>query len=793
MIARRAGFAKRPGPEPGPPRRRFDSSSPCLPRQDKHREPTVFSDNMARSTSWRSAFLAAGLALVPAAALAAEPAHKGPSELLFLGQVVALVLLGRLLGEAMQRIGQPAVMGQLLAGLLLGPSVLGALWPAAQHALFPADPAQKAMLDGVAQLGVLMLLLLTGMETDLKLVRRVGRAAVSVSLTGIVLPFACGFALGQALPETLLPHPEARLVASLFLGTALSISSVKIVAMVVREMNFSRRNIGQIILASAIIDDTVGWIIIAVIFSLAGSGTIDVGGLARSLIGTAIFLALSLTVGRRIVFALIRWTNDNFVSEVPVITVILLVMGGMALTTHAIGVHTVLGAFVAGVLVGESPILTHEIDEQLRGLITALFAPVFFGVAGLSADLAILGDPRLLALTGGLVLIASVGKFAGAFLGGELGGLRSRESLALAAGMNARGSTEVIIATIGLSMGVLSRDLFTMIVAMAILTTMAMPPMLRWALGRLPLGRAEKERLEREAFDATGFLPNVERLLLAVDDSANGKFASRLAGCLAGARGVPITVLHLGRHAKRQEKQRAKATSPEAAVKAGAKTTAAVEAKVEEQKPAKVPIMTRAGEAEPASAVADEARKGYDLLIVGFAKTVTAKGAAFQRNVARAAAGFDGPLAVVTARGDHLERPTDSRMKILLPVTGTPVSRRATEVAVALARANDAPLDALYVASGESGRRRRATATRRHEEEILKDTVALADRYRTPISTALRVDMAPDEAILREAARGGYDLIVMGVNRRPGETLFFGNVAAAVLARASVSVLFVAG
>ena len=748
---------------------------------------------MPRSSSWRTALLAAGVALVPAAAaVAAEPSGHGPSEVLFLGQIVALVLLGRLLGEGMQRIGQPAVMGQLLAGLLLGPSVLGALWPAAHQALFPPGQGQKAMLDGVAQLGVLMLLLLTGMETDLKLVRRVGRAAVSVSLTGILLPFACGFALGQVMPEALLPHPEARLVASLFLGTALSISSVKIVAMVVREMNFTRRNIGQIILASAIIDDTIGWIIIAVIFSLAGNGAIDVGELARSLIGTALFLALSLTIGRRAVFALIRWTNDNFVSEVPVITAILLVMGGMALITHSIGVHTVLGAFVAGVLVGESPILTREIDDQLRGLITALFAPVFFGVAGLSADLTILGDPRLLALTGGLVLIASVGKFAGAFLGGELGGLRWRESLALASGMNARGSTEVIIATIGLSMGVLGRDLFTMIVAMAILTTMAMPPMLRWALRRLPLSRAEKERLEREAFEATGFLPNVERLLLAVDESANGKFASRLAGCLAGARGLPITVLHLGRRAKRQEQRRADAASPEAAVKAGAKTTAAVEAKVEEQKPAKVPIMTRADETGPESAIAQEARKGYDLLIVGFTKTVTAKGA-FQRNVARAAAGFDGPLALVTARGNHIERPTESGMKILLPVTGTPISRRATEVAVALARANDAPLAALYIASGEGGRRRHASATRRHEEEILKDTVALADRYRTKISTALRVDMAPDEAILREAARGGYDLIVMGVNRRPGETLYFGNVAASVLTKASASVLFVAG
>jgi Kef-type K+ transport system membrane component KefB len=189
-------------------------------------------------------------------------------------------------------------------------------------------------------------------------------------------------------------------------------------------------------------------------------------------------------------------------------------MGLMALTTHFIGVHTVLGAFVAGVLIGESPILGKHIDEQLRGLILAFFMPVFFGIAGLSADLTVLTDPTLLLMALGLIAIATFGKFAGAFIGGEIGGLSRREAFALACGMNARGSTEVIVATIGLSMGALSQNLFTMIVAMAVITTMAMPPMLRWALARVPMRKAEKERLEREEFEAKGFVANLERLLL---------------------------------------------------------------------------------------------------------------------------------------------------------------------------------------------------------------------------------------------------------------------------------------
>src|SRR5262249_33006008 len=302
------------------------------------------------------ALACAGLVLTAGAAIAAEGAQTAPSEVVFLTQLIVLIVVGRLIGEAMNRLGQPSVMGMLLGGILLGPSVLGWLAPDLQQAMFPRAPEQKAMLDAMAQFGILLLLLLTGMETDLELVRKVGRAALSVSVAGVTVPFACGFVLGELMPETLLPHPDRRLITSLFLGTALSISSIKIVAAIVREMGFTRRNLGQIIVASAICEDSIGWVIIAITFSLAEAGTIDLMSVATSVLGTALFLSASLTVGRRAVFFLIRWVNDHFQSDFPVITTILVIMGVMALITHFIGVHTVLGAFVAGVLIGESPI-----------------------------------------------------------------------------------------------------------------------------------------------------------------------------------------------------------------------------------------------------------------------------------------------------------------------------------------------------------------------------------------------------------------------------------------------------
>src|SRR6516225_11702006 len=462
---------------------------------------------------------------------------------IFAAELTLLLFFGRLLGELMSRVGQPAIFGQLLAGVLLGPSIFGAIMPGVRAAIFPDTPLLKSMIDAISQIGILVLLLLTGMETNLALVNRKRRAVISTSLFGIAVPFVCGVLLAYALPIELIPASAARVVTALFLGTALSISSVKIVAMVLMEVGAIRRDLGQLILATAILDDTIAWVIVAVIAGIAAHGAVNVTNVGGSVVLTALFLAVSLTVGRRLVARLIRWTNDNMTIEVPVITAILLVMLVMALSTELIGVHTALGAFVAGILVGQSPILTEHIESELRGFIIAFFSPVFFAVAGLGMDLRTLLDPTLVLFTLAIIGIASVGKFCGAVLGGTLGGLSGAESFALATGLNARGSTEVIVASIGLSMGALSGQLYTMIVAMAVVTTMAMPPTLRWMLGRVPLREEELRRLTREEEEARASVPKMERALVVVDGSANARFVAGLAGMFAAQEQVLVTIM----------------------------------------------------------------------------------------------------------------------------------------------------------------------------------------------------------------------------------------------------------
>ena len=716
----------------------------------------------------------------------------------FIVAIGIILLVGRLLGELMQRIGQPAVMGQLLAGVIIGQSVLGAVCPSAYRQLFAAGTQQKNMVDAIAQLGVLMLLLLTGMETDLGLINRMRRTAIYTSLSGILLPFVCGYLLGHFLPESLLPDPDRRLATSLFLATALSISSVKIVAMVLMEVDFLRRNVGQIILASAILDDTAGWIIIAIISGLASRGSVDLAGAGIIVAGTALFMVFSFTLGRRWVAYAIRWTNDHLVIEMPVITTILIVMCAMAALTERIGVHTVLGAFVAGILIGHSPILARHIQEQLRGLIVALFMPVFFTVAGLSTDLGVFKSTALIKLELILILIASFGKLGGCYSGGRLGGLGHRQSMALAIGMNARGSTEVIIATIGLSIGVLSRDLYTLIVFMAIATTMITPPLLRWALARIPPTGEERQRLEREQAEARDFIPKLERLLIAADGSSNGGLASRIAGLLAGARRVMTTVLELSpSNSSNNSNDRPAATE---LVKESAEGASESAERPSDATGVSDALQVQTGQTR-SSSVADvvlaEAGKGYDLVVLGIERALSAgHPGTTSAEVEKIFQEFHNPVALALARGKHVITASGELSRILVPATGTDYSRLAAEVAIAIARALESTVTALNVS--RSPRSLDLLRSRSHHNlntarAAVRDVQELGRREGVRVQPLAVTGRDQDATILRQIKKGNYDLVVIGVKTRPheGEGLFFGESVAALLQGSPCSLLVV--
>ncbi len=733
---------------------------------------------------------AAALALLPALAALASPALSAEgaptpgalsAEALMLAQVMLLVIGGRMLGELMYRIGQPTIIGQILAGILLGPTVLGSLWPAAEQALFPSAPEQQALIGGLSQLGILFLFLLAGMETDLGLAWRLRARALGVSLAGSAVPFVFGIALGLLLPETVLPQGGRRLVTALFIGTALSISSLKIVATVVREMDFMRRNVGQLIVASAVIDDTAGWVIIAITLGIATTGSVMMGPLAITVVGTALFLALAFTVGRRAAFDVIRWTNDNLHSDLPVTTAIIGIMGLLALLTALIGVQTVLGAFVAGLLIGQSPILTRQIDEQLRGLTTALFMPVFFGLTGLHADLRVLLDPATALLALGLVVIASLGKFGGAFLGAWLSGMSRAEALALGFGMNARGSTEVIVASIGLSVGVLDQRLFSVIVTMAIVTTLIMPPTLRWALARLPLSEEEKQRLDRAQYEQESFVSDLERILVLTDRSGSGELAEILAGHVGGLRNMPVTVLQAARRP---------ALDPEpdqaaARVKASSEESIARAREADGMRDSTIHVEARAADAADLDrAIRAESDKGHDLMFVGL-DVETTQADPYGAPVRSALDAFGGSAAIISARG-ALRRDPDAPLRLLVPVSGDNRSMRSVEMASIIAGAAKGSVSAIYVPPDDET----ASRTAAQVETIFARVQEIGRHYDINIRTAIGRAGQRELSILTRARAGRYNLIVLGVGRRAGDIVSFGSLADNLLQMSDRALMF---
>ncbi len=726
---------------------------------------------------------------------------------IFVAELILLLFFGRLLGEVMTRIGQPAIFGQLLAGVLLGPSLFGALLPELRQIVFPDTPALKSMIDAVSQIGILLLLLLTGMETNLELVNRRRAAVISTSLFGIAVPFACGVAFTYALPAELIPSSGIRLVTALFLGTALSISSVKIVAMVLMEVGAIRRDLGQLILATAILDDTLAWVIIAVISGIAAYGAVKFEHVGLSLGLTALFLAVSLTLGKRLVARIIVWCNDNFASEVPVISAILVIMLAMALTTDLIGVHTALGAFMAGVLIGQSPILTEHIEGELRGFIIAFFSPVFFAVAGLGMDLRILLDPKLAMLTLVIILIASVGKFLGALVGGRLGGLTGLESTALATGLNARGSTEVIIASIGLSMGALGHELYTMIVAMAVITTMVMPPTLRWMMARVPMREDESRRLEKEEAEQSESLPRMERALVYVDGSRNGELTTTLAGLFAGRQQLLTTLLEPPREKEEKEKAKDKGqdkdqNKEDAAPLGRDRLIAAARVAVqnrpepasEQERTAPTPpveqlVQSRTIQAE--DTIEKEAAKGYSIAFIGVGQPLSPTGPHFEESLQRLIASFEGP-SVILMNGGRLNLPADAPLNILLPTGGSAEARLGTEIALALAGASRGTLTALHVFDPREDTMMLRGRSRRLGMSVLVDAHRLGKRAGVPVKGLTATSTRPETEIRRTVRRDRYDLIVLGTSLRRGETKFLGPRTLALVQSLHMPILLIA-
>jgi Kef-type K+ transport system membrane component KefB len=593
--------------------------------------------------------------------------------LVFWVQLVVLVAAARSLGALMRRLGQPAVIGELAAGLVLGPSVFGKIAPGAAHWLFPANAAQSGPILAVGWVGIVMLLAVTGCETDLGLVRQLGRALAWVASASIIVPFAVGLALGFALPGSF-TSGTPRTVFAAFVATALSISALPVIAKVLGDLGLTRRNFGQVTLAAGMVNDVVGWLLLGVLASAARSGSVEIGRLALTILAVALFLLCAFTLGQRIVDLALRHVRRKRLGVQGGLSATLLIVFATGAITQALGVEAVLGAFIAGVVLARSRYQDGRVIERVETMTNAVFAPLFFATAGLRVDLGQLGRPEVLLWTLAVVLTATVTKLVGGFFGARLAGLPRQEGFALGAGLNARGAVEIVLATVALNLGVFNVRMYTIIVIMAIATSIAAPPMLRAVASRWKGSREEQERLDREQMYAENLLVRPGRILVPAQRGDAAVLAAKIAD-LAWPGGAPATVISVD--------------------PSGAGALARVR-DVFDRRPVEEEEVR---DIEPGAALAEHMRLGYEVVAIGanegggtpLLSPLTE--ALLQTTELPVVVVWEGPRSRVQA--------IDGFRRVLVPIVGTLPNRAAQELAFALVAANGSDLVVAHVAPDE--------------------------------------------------------------------------------------------
>ena len=396
--------------------------------------------------------------------------------LVFLLSLAVLLGGARLLGELSRAVGLPMVVGEIVAGVILGQSGLGRLWPRAHAFLLPAG-VPASMLSGYTTIAVVLLLVVAGLEVDLDIVKRRGRSALLVALLGMIMPMMGGFVLGFLVPDSVLVHSEQRVLFAIFVGVALSISALPVIAKTLLDLGLFKTDVGLLVMTVAMINDLVGWIAFSILLGPMRGGGVDIPKLAVTVGFVLAFAGGALVVGRRLVdrvLAKLETQADIAPGRILSLLIVVAILGASA--TQAIGIHAVLGGFIVGVMVGDSPRLRERTRQTIQQFVTNIFAPVFFASVALRVDFFANFDV-MLCLT--VFLIASAAKVIGCSVGARLSGMAWRESLAIGFGLNARGAMEIILALLARDAGLVDDRVFVALVTMAIGTSLLAGPMMK--------------------------------------------------------------------------------------------------------------------------------------------------------------------------------------------------------------------------------------------------------------------------------------------------------------------------
>ncbi|MHC1737665.1 MAG: cation:proton antiporter [Ignavibacteriaceae bacterium] len=396
--------------------------------------------------------------------------------------ISVMLFVARGVGELMRLIKQPLVIGEIIAGIILGPTILGLIYPELFHSLFNKSNSVNLVLEGITTISVVMLLLVSGIEVDLAVVLKQKKIALITSIMGIVVPFGLGFLAAYLFPEFFgIRDQSMRLVFALFIGTALSITALPVVARTLMDLNLFKTDIGYLIIASAMVNDLVGWIIFSIILRMVGT-TSHAFSFGTTLLFTFGFMIIVLFFGRKLINYIIPFVQRKFSFPGGILNLVLILGFFASAFTEYIGVHAVFGAFIIGIAIGDSAHLQERTKEIIEQFITNIFAPLFFVSIGLRINFINNFDFWIVSI---LLLLAFAGKVIGCGLGAYWGGMKKEESLVVGFGMNSRGAMQIVLGTLALQVGLIHEKVFVAIVIVAILTSISSAPLMNIFVRRI--------------------------------------------------------------------------------------------------------------------------------------------------------------------------------------------------------------------------------------------------------------------------------------------------------------------
>jgi len=397
-----------------------------------------------------------------------------------LATLASVIGLGNLLAWGLRRIHQPAVIGEVIAGILLGPSVLGLFSPETMQRLIPdaaTDPHRLVIssLNSIAQLGVVLYMFIVGLELNLRKVGQQAKAAIAISHASIVFPFVLGAGMALWLYPILSSREVPFTSFALFLGVAMSITAFPILARILTDQGLQQTDLGVIALSCAAADDVTAWCLLAFVVGVANA---QLGSAVIVAIATLTFIVIMFVVVRPLLIRWVAWAEPRFADERAIPWFLMLLLCS-ALTTEAIGIHAVFGAFLLGAVIPHDSRVAKSLSQKLHDVVTILLLPAFFAVTGMNTRIGLIDGWESWLICGTIIVLATAGKFGGTMIAARFVGLDWRTSSALGILMNTRGLMELIVLNIGLSLGVISPKLFAMMVMMALVTTFTTTPILK--------------------------------------------------------------------------------------------------------------------------------------------------------------------------------------------------------------------------------------------------------------------------------------------------------------------------